>query len=279
MDQKECASGRSAGKAEQPLTENKFGKLSRLSLRTGIRKGKTILEDVAFTAPYKIMNPFPKKDGGISVMPLCASAGIMEGDRQEFDFSVTEGTNLEFLSQSFDKVHKMKEGKAVRHVKAQVEKNAVFYYYPQPVIPYAQSAFESDMKIHLEDESSRFFLMEIISCGRKASGERFRYRKYASKVSVWRSGSLIYRDNTRYEPEKMDMEGIGMYEGYTHMANIFLTGGSEELQQNIWEILEQEPECDGGVTKLVQNDLTVRIFGQRAQKLQEVAEKMKAAFL
>ncbi len=147
------------------------------------------------------------------------------------------------------------------------------------MIPYAQSAFESDMKIHLEDESSRFFLMEIISCGRKASGERFRYRKYASKVSVWRRGSLIYRDNTRYEPEKMDMEGIGMYEGYTHMANIFLTGGSEELQQNIWEILEQEPECDGGVTKLVQNDLAVRIFGQRAQKLQEVAEKMKAAFL
>ena len=64
MDQKECASGRSAGKAEQPLTENKFGKLSRLSLRTGIRKGKTILEDVAFTAPYKIMNPFSKERWG-----------------------------------------------------------------------------------------------------------------------------------------------------------------------------------------------------------------------
>ena len=77
----------------------------------------------------------------------------------------------------------------------------------------------------------------------------------------------------------MDMEGIGMYEGYTHMANIFLTGGSEELQQNIWEILEQEPECDGGVTKLVQNDLAVRIFGQRAQKLQEVAEKIKKEFI
>ena len=58
----------------------------------------------------------------------------------------------------------------------------------------------------------------------------------------------------------------------------FLTGGSEEPQQNIWEILEQEPECDGGVTKLVQNDLAVRIFGQRAQKLQEVAEKIKESF-
>ena len=57
------------------MSENKFGKLSRLSLRTGLRNGKTIIEDVAFTAPYKIMNPFPKKNGGISVMPLCASAG------------------------------------------------------------------------------------------------------------------------------------------------------------------------------------------------------------
>lgn len=63
MDQKNVLLEDLQGKAEQPLTENKFGKLSRLSLRTGIRKGKTILEDVAFTAPYKIMNPFPKKDG------------------------------------------------------------------------------------------------------------------------------------------------------------------------------------------------------------------------
>ena len=59
------------------MAENKFGKLSRLSLKTGIREGKTIVEDVAFTAPYKIMNPFPKKNGGISVMPLCASAGSL----------------------------------------------------------------------------------------------------------------------------------------------------------------------------------------------------------
>ena len=260
------------------MTENKFGKLSRLSLRTGCRDGKTILEDVSFTAPYKIMNPFPKKSGGISVMPLCASAGIMEGDRQEFDFVVAEGTELEFISQSFDKVHKMKEGEAVRHVNAQVEKNALFYYYPQPVIPYGDSAFESTMEFDLTDESSRLFLLEIISCGRKASEERFRYRKFASKVVIRRGGKLIYRDNTRYEPAKMDMEGLGMYEGYTHMANIFLSLPGEEVREKIWEILEDEPECDGGVTGLVHGDLAVRIFGHRAQKLQEITEKVKELF-
>ena len=63
----------------------------------------------------------------------------------------------------------------------------------------------------------------------------------------------------------MDMEGIGMYEGYTHMANIFLTGGSEELQQNIWKILEQEAEkvSKDLIHVLVCNEIYKRRHGGR----------------
>lgn len=50
------------------------------------------------------------------------------------------------------------------------------------------------------------------------------------------------------------------------------------MQEKIWEILEAEKECDGGVTQLVHGDLAVRILGHRAQKLQEVAEEIKAVF-
>ena len=55
--------------------ENKFGKVSRVSICAGKKDVRTILEDVSFTAPYKIMTPFEKENGGIQVMPLCASAG------------------------------------------------------------------------------------------------------------------------------------------------------------------------------------------------------------
>ena len=72
------------------MIENKFGKTSRLSIRTRCHDGKTTVEDLSFTAPYKVMTPFSKEDGGISIMPLCASAGIMEGDVQEFTFQVLE---------------------------------------------------------------------------------------------------------------------------------------------------------------------------------------------
>ena len=292
--------------------DNKFGKISRISACAALKNGKTILEDLSFTAPYKIMMPFEKENGGIQIMPLCASAGIMAGDSQEFSYHVKEGADLEVLSQSFEKIHKMDEGSASRTIEVQVDKNAALYYYPQPVIPFAQSAFDSKMTIHLEDETSKLFLLEIISCGRNAHEERFQYRRFSSKVLLYRGEKLIYRDNTRYEPDKMPMEGIGLYEGYTHMANLFLSklcnrdnvdGGKEtnidgmdikkqmnssgtertsdrtaELQEKIWQILDEDSEIDGGVTRLTTGDLALRIFGHRAQKLQQIAEKIKEIY-
>lgn len=76
----------------------------------------------------------------------------------------------------------------------------------------------------------------------------------------------------------MPMESIGMYEGYTHMANMFLTQTTADIQEKIWEILEQEEECEGGVTRLEEGDLAVRIFGKRGQALLEVNEKIKKLF-
>lgn len=259
--------------------DNQFGKTSRLSLTAGVKDGRTYLKDTAFTAPYKIMSPFQKPGGGIQVMPLCASAGIMSGDCQKFSFHVENGASLEVLSQSFDKIHKMDSGSGKRKISCHVEPNAELCYYPQPVIPFAGSAFDSEMEIHLADSTSRLFLLEILASGRNAHEESFAYRKFSSRVAIYRSEALIYRDDTRYEPARMDMAATGFYEGYTHIANIFLsrtdTESDAERKENIWQILEAEPECEGGVTSLCQRDLVIRIFGKRAQKLQELAEKIK----
>ncbi len=66
-------------------------------------------------------------------MPLSASAGIMEGNSRNF-LHVKEGADLEVLSQSFEKIHKMDEGSASRTISVQVDPHAVLYYYPQPVL-------------------------------------------------------------------------------------------------------------------------------------------------
>ena len=97
--------------------ENKFGKTSEVRLETELRDGKAVLSDVFFTAPFKVMLPFYLREDYMQVMILSASAGIMEGDVQKFDIHVNPGTSLEYLSQAYEKIHKMKEGMARRETK------------------------------------------------------------------------------------------------------------------------------------------------------------------
>ncbi|MGI6012210.1 MAG: urease accessory protein UreD [Ruminococcus sp.] len=257
--------------------KNQFGRVSELRIGSEKSGEGTRLADVFYTAPFKIMQPFPT-DRGLQVMMLSASAGVMAGDTQHFFFKIGEGSRLEFISQSFEKIHKMDDGWAERNIEITVEADAVFDFYPQPTIPFAGSAYQSGMEVNLTDETSRFGLYEILSCGRSASGERFKYRFYHSLIQIRRRGKLIYRDNTRYEPERMEMEGVGMYESYTHLANLFLTANrvpDTEKENAIRSLVEKTPYVEGGFSRLESDDVVIRILGKRAQTLQQLTEKIK----
>ena len=53
---------------------------------------------------------------------------------------------------------------------------------------------------------------------------------------------------------------------------------ADTLLDEIREFLASDPEIDGGATILSCGDLAVRIFGLRAQRLQQMAEKIKSAY-
>ena len=44
------------------LMENKFGKISRITACAALKDGKTILEDLSFTAPYKVLAAVCKRE-------------------------------------------------------------------------------------------------------------------------------------------------------------------------------------------------------------------------
>lgn len=259
------------------MQKNAFEKVSSLSV-TAVRKdGKTILQDIHFTAPYKIMQPFIQKDGGIQIMLLSASAGIMEGDCQDFKFKICTGAQLEFISQSYDKIHQMKDGCAVRNTAIYVESGGTFFFHPQPTIPFRDSAFENKTQVFLKDDTSDFWMSEILCSGRYGMGESFAYRFYNNLVEIWRDSNLIYRDNTRYDPKLFPMNGTGMYEGFTHLLNIFSTcpKNPKAFIREVQDLLTDEREIQGGITKLGKGDFCVRVFGYRAQKLEEKSQQIQ----
>lgn len=257
-------------------TSNQFGKTTTLRLVTKHQNGSTFLEDTYFTAPFKIMNPFYLSKDHIEVMLLSASAAIMAGDRQEISLKVTEGSKLTFTSQSYEKIHKMEEGSASRQTDITVEKNAYLKYMPLPVIPFAGSAFSANTVIHLADESAKFIMCDIISCGRYARGEQFAYHYYKSLVTIYCNEKMIYRDNTNYRPEQMELSQIGMFEGYHHVANLIFCNLqiTEEQIQKFRAYIDCIETVSGGVTRLESGDVLVKIFGNTAQNLEEICREL-----
>ena len=87
------------------------------------------------------------------------------------------------------------------------------------------------------------------------------------------------------------MEGIGFYEGFTHLANLVLVnlGVSEErfarvrsylLEQTgvigaASDVVDQMGDSEavaGGITRLATGDCLVKLHGHRAQRLQDVPD-------
>lgn len=251
------------------MKTNPFGKTSKLHLEASRKDEKTILSDVSFTAPFKVMHPFYEKKDRMSVTVLTASAGIMAGDRQELRFHVCEGAQMELTSQAYEKIHPMEEGYASRDTFIQVDENASFYYTPLPTIPFQDCDYRSNLNAELAGDTSRFLFSEVLTCGRAAHGENFRYRRFQNRVTIRQAGKIIYRDNTRYEPGWMNMQGFGMYEGYTHLGNLILCNVPKNAEwiARVREILDGIDGVEGGVSRTAKGDIVVKVLGRSGDRL------------
>jgi urease accessory protein len=221
---------------------NAYGRLSVLRGESVLRNGKTVLRDLYFTAPLKILPPHPLPEGGITVTQLSVSAGLMAGDRQDIRVIAGPGTRMVWTSQASEKIHKMNEGgQAERECRFRVGPGAFLRYAPLPVIPFADSGFRGHTRFDLADASSRLVYSDIFCPGRAARGELFRFRRYRHLVEIYAAGELLYRDNTDFSAgasgtRRPPLAGPGMFEGYSHTASLVMcnTGLSlEALRQSL----------------------------------------------
>ncbi|CEK29901.1 urease accessory protein UreH [[Clostridium] sordellii] len=259
---------------------NKYIKTSKVNITTLNKYGKTILDDIYFTAPFKVSQPFYKEDNSIKVIIMSSSAGIMAGDIQEYNITVEDNTNIEVTSQSYEKIHKMEEGGAHRKCNIIVGSNSLLKYKPLPTIPFKDSAFNSNMSITLKDKSSRLILIDIISCGRVAFGERFEYKYYKSYTEVKCCDKLVYIDNTFYDSSIIDLSNFGMFEGYSHLANMLICNFGDPIEKLdlVRVIIENNEDINGGATLTQSKDISIKVFGYSAQKLISVSEEISEIF-
>ena len=227
---------------------------SQLYLETEARNGRTIIKDVYFTAPYKIMSPFEEdnyKDHYIEIMQMSASAGLLEGDIIQGDFLFRENSHVFYTSQSYEKIFRCKEAGVRKNLKIQVEQGAKIVYLPQPVIPFGGSVFQGDTQIYLEHPEI-FVYGEVVTCGRSGMGEKFQMNCYESKCRIYVDEQLVFADHTLLHPQQLNYQNMGMWGEYTHNGLLYIYVEESKKEERLLMSLQKMCKTDAmllGVTK------------------------------
>lgn len=257
-----------------------YSRESVLKIETKIKHEKTILSDSYFTPPFKLLKPFYCEN---NIMRLClvnVSPGVLEGDNYKITANMKKGSLLELYSQSYSKIFKMNDGFAAQKVDINMEEGCTLAYMLKPTLPYEDSDFRSETNIKLSKNCNVIF-REIISCGRYKRNEIFSFKSFKSRTKIFYEGKLLFMDNTVLIPDEQQLNSIGLYDKFTHQANIIIVSEcvNENLKMALVKLLDQFQDIDFGVSMSFKFGIVIRILGTGSEKLVDITESIYNEFM
>ena len=258
--------------------------ICELKISTGNVDGFHRLVEPYFTMPFGLMrfDARTPHDPWLRYMIRSSSPGILAGDFYDVQVHVEKGTALGLETQAFLRVYEMNEGgRAAQNMKVTVEENGFFHYIPHPLVPHKDSVYSANNSIYLQ-KSSQLIWGEVITCGRKGSGETFDFKSLMNHTEVFVDDKLIFKDRVLFEPRRRDITELGQLEGYTHQASLFSYApgiDSEELYQFLLESVKGEEEVEYGFSTTLGGGVIIRIVGNYGEQLYKIMKRIEHSIL
>ncbi|HET6439245.1 MAG TPA: urease accessory protein UreD [Anaeromyxobacter sp.] len=161
-------------------------------------EGASALVGCAASSPLQLLSPRPR---GRAVWVVAAShgGGLVAGDRTELHLSVGPGATACLGTQAETKVYRAgTSGGARCGLYAEVGSGGLLVLLPDPVSPYAGSRYEQIQRFELEAGSS-LALLDAVTSGRAARGERWALESYRSRNEVRVGRELVLSDALHLE--------------------------------------------------------------------------------
>lgn len=248
---------------------------SELDIRAALRGTHTYLQHSYFTKPFKVADISGSRSGDLHLTMMTASPGILDGDEYNISVHLAPGACMHLYTQAYQRIFQMEVGARQRwHVK--MEKGSSLYYLPHPTVPHERSVFDSASRIELEADC-RLLWGEIITCGRKLSGEIFRCDHFKNVLEIWSKGRLLFKDVTILEPTVISPGATGQWEGYTHQASLLWYDAQQDMEAMsalIYDCLSSEGNITAGVSRTAAGALLVRVLGKGGEQLYALFKKI-----
>jgi urease accessory protein len=145
----------------------------------------TMVDTLMQTPPLQVVRSFRLADGGALVHLHNVSGGVLGGDRLQTTIDIAAGARAQLTTTGATRIYRRRagHGAAEQALSAHVGPGALLEYLPDPVIPYAGSAYRQRTRFVLA-EGAGLFAWDVMAPGREARGESFAYDQLAWETAV-----------------------------------------------------------------------------------------------
>jgi urease accessory protein len=157
----------------------------------------TVLTRAFATSPAKLI---ASKGRGSTCWVYAATfgGGLVGGDDIQLRADVTAGARALLTTQASTKVYRS-DRRSRQGLTATVGANGLLAVVPDPVVCFANSDFAQKQRYDLHPDSS-LVVVDWMTSGRHASGERWAFSRYESRVDIRRGSQRVFFDGLVLEP-------------------------------------------------------------------------------
>jgi urease accessory protein len=151
----------------------------------------TILERSFATSPVKLFTT-RNHAGACWVYAATLGGGLVGGDSVRMTLDVRPGANALLTTQASTKVYRSLKP-ASQLIVAAVHDDALLAVIPDPIVCFADADFSGDQRYDIASRSD-LVVVDWITSGRHAAGERWAFTHYTSRIQITRAGRRTFYD-------------------------------------------------------------------------------------
>ena len=158
---------------------------------------RTVLKRLRSRYPLRLLNPI-RSGPAAWVYMSSFGGGLVDGDAVSLAATVGAGATAFLTTQASTKVYRS-EGAAHQHIEASVGDDALLVAAPDPIVCYAGAAYDQTQHFDLSEGAS-LLLVDWLTAGRVACGERWAFRRYTTRTEIMHQGRRVLLDALRLDP-------------------------------------------------------------------------------
>ena len=222
-------------------------------------RGHTYLREQSFCAPVHLSKPH-LEDGVLVVNIVNPTAGLLAGDRVQYDVAVESGARVLLTAPSASRAHRIVDGDARVLQEFRVASGGWLESWPEMFIPQGGARYRQRTTVRIE-EGGEALLIEMIAPGRTASGEVFAFTELDWETEMFLGETKIARERYALSPDSPTLTALRLQFPEAYSASCFVVSPHLRADAECWQRIHDLHNAEAwvGCGALVRGGFAIRV--------------------